>query len=121
MFGQVEKIGGSRQIQVAVRVEAATELVGMVFKIGFHGEANTERIIDRFVRGGRALAPEALAPLMLEPETLGRALGEALFADGEVLAAVRAAQSLDVSSSVIANAPDSASRKHDTKLMTKAR
>ena len=38
-----------------------------------------------------ALAPEAIAPMMLEPETLGRTLGQQLFADGQVLAAVRSA------------------------------
>ena len=60
-LGEVEKVGGMREVQVAVRVESAGELLRLVFEVGLDGELGAELVLDAGMLG-RTLAAEALFP-----------------------------------------------------------
>ena len=61
VVGDVEQIHRPREIQIAVRIERADELVGMGFQIGLHLEVDAEALSGAAV--GCPFAPEALPPL----------------------------------------------------------
>ena len=67
MVCDVEQVHRPRQVEVAVRIEGADELVRVGLQIRFHLEVDAETAVRVAIRC--ALAPEALRPLA------GRAVG----------------------------------------------
>ena len=64
MLSNIEQVGCTRQIQVAVRVKATAELVGMILEIHLDRKRNLERVVDVLLGCGRALPAESLHPFL---------------------------------------------------------
>ena len=82
MIGEVETVHGTREIQIAVRIEDPHEFFGLRFEVTLHRKARRERARAQRIAGD-GLAPETLAPLG------GRAVGDGAELAGQAHAVTR--------------------------------